>query len=1212
MTKIPPDDILEVLYKLRIRESEKLKTVLELYDLETHQKKLGPDYHRLDIRNKNFGARNGNFEKNAVVKNQGTNSVYIEFLETVGNGKPTGSVWKETIAVSATTSISVEKSHHHIRLRILSCSRWAKIIENPKSQSPSGRMCRSPCKDYLKGSCNNSFCEKWHPPECLIYKTKSGCRFGEKCSYAHRQVDEQPTKRSKKNDDKSAVAMLKKDDWHERRLVTDQGHDRSGQLDKKSDKKLGRRSSQHRSSDARQLGCVFQDITPPKFILRKSTDMRKPIQRVRFTKATARHTKIRDQNWSLGYICPGEPHERSPNATTFEDRSQEETEWQEQGAHEAAWKLAKSVLKLKEHERATFFSTFKPEEREFVVDSGASMHMISKKDLSDAEIAYFDEIMQSYDSHHRQWRSAKAWKGNCVNESPREHASSIVARKALRWKRVFLRMGQWSETTSHQKRDSDTLQYGKLRSYCCSRRVSKFVFKIWFVNFKVTFKTGESLLNIFFKLVFITWEDRVESDISPVQVSTSVDDGSGQPDETTIERGNPLESEIPEWLQEFREILVDEEIPVHGGFHASSSHEASLEPTFMRREDLGKHSVNTHFPKDRNCEICKRTKITRAPCRRRNGEAVPRAANFGDLTTADHKVLSDNCESRNNHRHAVVVQDSATWWIQAYPCKNKNFTRNPEKLAKVPGTRWETKSHLHWQFLGILQSVWRFLLESLHVDTTQIRNKWDCWKSSAQSTRKHLCCIVAIWSKWKLVGRFHRMLHISAKLSRSIVWWEDSIRKAFWRTSQRTNHPFESLVENHPTTAKDQSSINLEKESYLDCSSDTHCTREGIWKGDVLIPDFEELETMDASEICSKRLTAKEGTFPKEKGEFVFPIADGRIKPLGGDQNWHLPIRGESHLDFLGKTEGCLVQPQDSLPDAGEAINDFWSMSGNFIYRHHVEPRVKLHSPREESFPVPRKYIDVSRTTHTNLDVMQESRIDDHWNIVGSIDLSDSWTRFTQFTLLDEKRPDGHMWSRGRLTRKQLTSRPDHVWPELWKSMGKHAKLKEKQKWSNENLHLENARKLRGICFIDPEDKEFKETIKNARKKLETPIALAMPWKIMKKNCGNGASNKNQKPNLRVFWKLKNICETAYGQFSTELSRRPYCRKRRKFITALQFGSQICSCASSRENSCSKGSSGQGMGKIGEIFGVEPDETETKKKWSMKQRWRAQKFILHR
>ena len=115
-----------------------------------------------------------------------------------------------------------------------------------------------------------------------------------------------------------------------------------------------------------------------------------------------------------------------------------------------------------------------------------------------------------------------------------------------------------------------------------------------------------------------------------------------------------------------------------GGSHASSSHEASLEPITKRREDLGKHNFHTHFPKDRNCEICKRTKITRAPCRRRNGEAVPRAVNFGDLISADHKVLSDNCESRNNHRHAVVVQDLATQWIQAYPCRNKNSQETRE------------------------------------------------------------------------------------------------------------------------------------------------------------------------------------------------------------------------------------------------------------------------------------------------------------------------------------------------------------------------------------------------------------------------------------------------------------------------------------------------------------------------------------------------------
>ena len=102
MTKIPHDDILEGLYKLRIREYEKLKTVLELYDLETHQKKLGPDYHRLkamvkrsieqEIRNKNFGPEVEILRRTPWSRIREQNSVYKEFLEIVGSGKPTGSV----------------------------------------------------------------------------------------------------------------------------------------------------------------------------------------------------------------------------------------------------------------------------------------------------------------------------------------------------------------------------------------------------------------------------------------------------------------------------------------------------------------------------------------------------------------------------------------------------------------------------------------------------------------------------------------------------------------------------------------------------------------------------------------------------------------------------------------------------------------------------------------------------------------------------------------------------------------------------------------------------------------------------------------------------------------------------------------------------------------------------------------------------------------
>ena len=150
---------------------------------------------------------------------------------------------------------------------------------SPRGRSPSGRMSRWPCKDYLKGTCTNSSCEKWDPPECLFYKSENECRFGEKCSYAHRQVVEQPGKRSKKNDDKSAVAMLKKYELHGnvRQPVVnrDKNHERWGRPDINRDTchELERGPVGRRSSNARQLSCVFQDMKPPKSILRKSSDM---------------------------------------------------------------------------------------------------------------------------------------------------------------------------------------------------------------------------------------------------------------------------------------------------------------------------------------------------------------------------------------------------------------------------------------------------------------------------------------------------------------------------------------------------------------------------------------------------------------------------------------------------------------------------------------------------------------------------------------------------------------------------------------------------------------------------------------------------------------------------------------------------------------------------------------------------------------------------
>ena len=116
-------------------------------------------------------------------------------------------------------------------------------------------------------------------------------------------------------------------------------------------------------------------------------------------------------------------------------------------------------------------------------------------------------------------------------------------------------------------------------------------------------------------------------------------------------------------------------------------------------------------------------------------------------------------------------------------------------------------------------------------------------------------------------------------------------------------------------------------------------------------------------------------------------------------------------------------------------------------------PRVQFHVPKEETFSIPLTYIDGTRTPCANLDVLQEKRIDHHWNVDVDRNLSDSWTGFTRCTKWNEKPSKGYMWSRARLTKSQATSRLDHLWPEIWSGMSEAGQRKEKQ-WAVEKPKL--------------------------------------------------------------------------------------------------------------------------------------------------------------
>ena len=122
--------------------------------------------------------------------------------------------------------------------------------------------------------------------------------------------------------------------------------------------------------------------------------------------------------------------------------------------------------------------------------------------------------------------------------------------------------------------------------------------------------------------------------------------------------------------------------------------------------------------------------------------------------------------------------------------------------------------------------------------------------------------------------------------------------------------------------------------------------------------------------------------------------------------------------------------------------------------------------PKEETFSIPFKYIDVTRSTHINLDVKQEKKIDDYWKKDSIKHFWNSWRGFTKFTLLKEKPPKGYLLSWERLTKIQTTTRTDHVRPEVWTKIGKAAQNRQKQEWAKEKPKLDNGRKLRGIYII--------------------------------------------------------------------------------------------------------------------------------------------------
>ena len=199
--------------------------------------------------------------------------------------------------------------------------------------------------------------------------------------------------------------------------------------------------------------------------------------------------------------------------------------------------------------------------------------------------------------------------------------------------------------------------------------------------------------------------------------------------------------------------------------------------------------------------------------------------------------------------------------------------------------------------------------------------------------------------------------------------------------------------------------------------------------------------------------------------------------------------------------KGLNRQNQKMMLKPGEI--SVWPVQGDFICRHHIETRPQLHVPKEETFSMPLKYIDVTR---------RESKCIRFLDRIHKV-----WRRNLQRDI----------WSGERLTKIQATTRLDNVSLEVWTKIGKAAQKWENREWANEKPNSTMLEDWVAFILSIREDEEYREVLKNARRKLERPMVAAMPCKKRKKRSSfqeteamSCEPTRFQRQSMLALWRL--------------------------------------------------------------------------------------------
>ena len=351
--------------------------------------------------------------------------------------------------------------------------------------------------------------------------------------------------------------------------------------------------------------------------------------------------------------------------------------------------------------------------------------------------------------------------------------------------------------------------------------------------------------------------------------------GSPQKPFKKLERGMTVEMrttvfrDLPEWLEEVTDD--PEDTALHAPAHFSQDSDSERPTKVVSKSKSKQHSIYIHFQTDRNCEVYLRTKLTRAPCSRRTGEVLLRAEKFGDLITADHKVLSEESESRNTQPYAVVVQDLATQWIQSYRCKTKTLQETEKSVRK---------------FFEPLQKKQQLFMLTVHQNLVNLVKIYDgitepqlfiVPRRMASSKRRYFSSVVAIRIGWKDGGLTLWNAVAICEMSKTSWQRENSVWKTIWRTIQRTNTSFWSNGwSSSDFNVRFIKTLSIWQESTTSYISWLWADRG--WNLEMRCYDSRIGRSGKIGRIrnfCPWRINAKEVLITQKEDEFIIPVADG-------------------------------------------------------------------------------------------------------------------------------------------------------------------------------------------------------------------------------------------------------------------------------------------------------------------------------------------------